>query len=167
MKQYHFITSFSLFSPVTKIWEVLIDFAEWKSWWKGVKEISLSNTIPPVIKLKIGVPFYYLAINLHVKEIVPGKKISLIATGDLVGTGEFSFVEEIEKTKITFTWDVATTKLWMNLSEPLLRPVFTFSHNTVMQWFIKGLAKKVKTNAQENLNGASSSPAFAISPSKK
>jgi hypothetical protein len=75
------------------------------------------------------------------KEIY--KKISGEASGDLQGTGVWTFEESNGITFIQYKWEVISTKKIINLLSPVLKWFFKYNHNLIMHWGAKGLAKKL------------------------
>lgn len=146
MVTYSFTTSFQIKASTLSVWEVLLNFPDWKNWWPGVQKMAVSNkTIPPTLHVSIGFPFYKLALILNITNIDIGKRIQFTTKGELIGDGEFLVSEAHNMTKVTFNWNVATPKLWMNIVGTIAKPVFEFSHNLVMHWFVRGMAKKLHT----------------------
>jgi hypothetical protein len=64
------------------------------------------------------------------------------ATGELTGTGRWRLFEQDGLTAILYEWNVATSKRWMTLLAPVLRPVFAWNHDVVMRWGGEGLARR-------------------------
>ncbi len=144
MIAYSFTTSFTVNAPGKDVWEILLNFPAWKSWWPGVRKMSVSNhTAPPTLHVAIGYPFYSLNLALKITDIEIGKRIVFTTSGDLIGNGMFTLTEEKNGTFVAFDWNVATPKLWMNIVASFAKPVFAFSHNLVMHWFVRGLANKL------------------------
>lgn len=143
MATYSFVTTFTLSCDIKTIWKVLLEYPRWPSWWKGIREMHMDESItPPSLDVRLGFSFYNLKIKMTPLKIDPGKELTLLAEGDLKGTGRFTFEQTENHTTVTFYWDVMTTKLWMNMLAPIAKPFFTFSHNLVMKWFVNGLAKE-------------------------
>ena len=68
------------------------------------------------------------------------------AAGELTGAGHWRLFECKGVTAVTYEWDVATTKPWMNLIAPVARRVFEYNHNVVMRWGGEGLAQRLGCN---------------------
>lgn len=81
--------------------------------------------------------------TLSLDDLVLHERIYIISSGDLEGNGTFLFVAENNKTAIHFTWHVQTTKKWMNITAPILRPLFIHKHHQVMKQFAEGIAKSL------------------------
>ena len=65
------------------------------------------------------------------------------AVGELDGTGRWRLLEHGGITAVTYEWNVATTKRWMNLLAPVARPVFAWNHDWVMARGGEGLARRL------------------------
>lgn len=147
--KYHFVTTFTLAAPLPQVWDVILDYQQWPVWWKGVKKISVIPTKKASkdkqLVCHIGFPFYTLYCTLTLDKVVEHNMIHILSHRDLEGIGVFTFAEKNAATTVTFTWDVKTTKFWMNLVAPLAKPIFIHSHYLVMNWFAKGLAKHLHT----------------------
>ncbi len=65
--------------------------------------------------------------------------------GELAGTGRWRLFEQDGVTAVTYEWNVATTKRWMNLLAPIARPVFAWNHDWVMARGGEGLARRLGT----------------------
>jgi hypothetical protein len=58
---------------------------------------------------------------------LPPRDQELQAAGELAGTGRWSLDQHGEVTTVRYTWDVGTTRPWMNLLAPFARPLFTWN----------------------------------------
>lgn len=56
-----------------------------------------------------------------------------------------------ESTAMTLYWNVYTTKAWMNVLAPFLRPIFVFSHNKVMRDGLHGLQAHLRQQGRLKL----------------
>jgi hypothetical protein len=65
------------------------------------------------------------------------------AFGELQGKGIWQFEETDGVTFVQYNWQVITTKTWMNIFSPLLKPLFKYNHDVVMRWGAEGLARKL------------------------
>ena len=63
------------------------------------------------------------------------------AVGELEGVGRWRLYEQDGVTAVLYEWNVATTKPWMNLLAPLLRPAFEWNHDWVMARGGEGIAE--------------------------
>jgi hypothetical protein len=134
MTHYSFTTSFRIYSSVEEVWKTLLDYPHWKTWWKGVRQMRVeTNKTGQLLHVSIGYPFYSLKLKLQVTNVELGK------------VGLFLLHGDANKTNVTFDWNVSTPKPWMNAVAKVAKPLFEFSHNLVMKWFVHGLAKQLHT----------------------
>lgn len=146
---YSFITTWKIKAPLWQVWDVLYNQEEWPGWWKGVKKVEPlqngdSNNIGKKMRYswKSFLP-YTLSFEMTSIKIVPQKYMEGQASGELEGVGRWYFAEEKGITTVQYTWDVNTTKKWMNTLAPVLKPAFKWNHDVVMRWGAEGLAKKL------------------------
>lgn len=150
-EQYFFFTNWQLKSHVEEVWNAVYNSLEWPEWWNGVKSVTEIRSNDPTgvngirrYTWKSIMP-YSLTFDLQLTEIELYKRLKGNATGDLVGTGEWFFIENDGITDIRYQWNIYTSINWMNRMAFLLKPFFTYSHNVVMHWGGVGLAKKLNT----------------------
>ena len=88
---------------------------------------------------------YKLRTDIVIDKIIKLNQVRLQASGDLDGTVTCIITKQGDSTRIDMDWQVITTKKWMNLLSPILKPIFTASHHAVMargqRGFIKYLQK--------------------------
>ena len=70
-------------------------------------------------------------------------RIALQVGGDLVGSGRWELAQDGRVTQATYLWEVRTTKRWMNVLAPALRPAFAWNHHRVMGVGARGLARQL------------------------
>jgi hypothetical protein len=66
------------------------------------------------------------------------------AHGELTGRGRWGLREDGGGTRVTYRWEVATTRWWMNLVAPVCRPLFQWNHDVVMQWGYEGFCRRLQ-----------------------
>lgn len=147
MPTYEFLTVWKLDASLEKVYSVIHNSDSYHLWWKGQSAVLRIKSGDPqgvgaVVKFRTRswLP-YYLSYTGTVKDVVPLKKISGTTVGELEGTGEWTFEGGDSMTIVTYHWVVKTNLTWMNILAPLLRPIFVWNHNIVMQWGGEGLAK--------------------------
>ncbi|MBK9730986.1 MAG: polyketide cyclase [Chitinophagaceae bacterium] len=150
MKEYSYITVWKLKNTsLDEVWKTIKAVDDWPNWWKGVVRVQTikegeANGIGKISELtfKSFLPytlsFQSELLQLKFHECMIGK-----ATGELEGSGVWNFRMENETIRIQYEWNVKTTLTWMNVFAPLLRPVFKWNHDLIMQWGLEGLAKKL------------------------
>ena len=65
------------------------------------------------------------------------------ASGELEGVGIWRFYEGAAGTAVVYSWDVSTTRAWMNRLAPIGRPAFAWNHDYVMRNGARGLADRL------------------------
>jgi uncharacterized protein YndB with AHSA1/START domain len=148
MAEYAFLTTWLLESPRQPVWEALHDQARWPSWWRGVEEAEeLSRppggddvgTIARMVwksLLPYRVEFEVTTTRVERPSLLEGR-----AVGELEGIGRWRLYEQDGVTAVLYEWNVSTTKFWMNLLAPLLRPAFEWNHDWVMARGGEGIAE--------------------------
>ena len=147
MAEYRFLTTWLLDSPREPVWEAIYDQERWPSWWRGVEEAT---------ELKAGEPSgvgsvsrmvwksllpYRVEFEVTTKRVEPLHLMEGHAVGELEGIGRWRLYEQDSATAVLYEWNVSTTKPWMNLMAPLLRPAFEWNHDWVMTRGGEGIAR--------------------------
>jgi hypothetical protein len=138
MAEYAFLTTWLLESPRQPVWEALHDQARWPEWWRGVEEAEelrpgdggdVGTVVRMVWKslLPYRVEFEVTTTRVEHPHLLEGH-----AVGELEGVGRWRLYEQDGITAVLYEWNVRTTKPWMNLFAPLLRPAFEWNHDWVM-----------------------------------
>jgi hypothetical protein len=130
-----------------------VDVEAWPTWWKYVKEVALlakgdANGIGAAHRLTWSgrIP-YRLAFESKVTGVKEHEVLEAVASGDLSGTGRWSFREDGGLTQVRYDWQVTTSKAWMNLLAPVLEPVFRWNHDQIMSEGRRALAARLGTKA--------------------
>lgn len=129
----------------------ILDIDSWKQWWSGLEEgrvvaynggVVVGGVVACTWKSLVG---YRLSMRLTITDYKPRQSIEFRSEGDLVGEGSWKFRSlGLTETAMDVTWNVATTKDWMNIFGPVLRPLFVQNHNILMRKGESGLRKYVK-----------------------
>jgi uncharacterized membrane protein len=146
---FNLISVWKIEAPLEPIWDAIYHFEGWPSWWKGVEQVELlepgdSNRIGLVSRevWKSKLP-YKLRFDTRVVRIEPMSVIEVKSSGELDGSGLMRFARDGTTTIFQVDWMVQTTKPWMTIMSPILRPAFAWNHNTIMNWGAECLARKV------------------------
>jgi uncharacterized protein YndB with AHSA1/START domain len=150
MADYTFITTWKLEAPVEQIWQELIAVEQWPSWWRGVEHVQRIDSggqgvlgTKHLYTWKSVLP-YRLSFAMRMTRMEPLKLLEGRAEGELEGFGRWTLTSEgPDLTTVRYYWQVRTTKAWMNLLTPLLRPLFRWNHDVVMGWGGQGLAQRL------------------------
>ena len=86
---------------------------------------------------------YTLEFDSRVTRIEAPHVMEGQASGELEGIGVWRLFESPLGTAALYSWDVSTTRAWMNRLAPLGRPVFAWNHDYVMRQGAQGLADKL------------------------
>jgi len=148
MAEYAFLTTWLLESPREPIWEAIHDQERWPSWWRGVEEASElrpgnnANGLGSVSRMvwKSLLP-YRVSFEVTTTRIEHPTLMEGHAVGELEGVGRWRLYEQDGVTAVLYEWNVRTTKPWMNLFAPLLRPAFEWNHDWVMRRGGEGIAE--------------------------
>ena len=147
MASYAFLTTWLLASPREPVFEAIFDQERWPSWWRGVEEAeevrpgdgSGVGTVSRLVwrsRLPYRIEFEVTTRRVERPHLMEGH-----AVGELTGTGRWRLWEEGGVTAVTYEWNVATTKAWMNAIAPIARPVFEWNHDWVMSRGGEGIAR--------------------------
>jgi carbon monoxide dehydrogenase subunit G len=147
MADYHYVSTWQLQAPIDQVWAALNDLEHLPTWYGGVQqawEVTPGDTqgvgrrVRYVLKGRLPLR---LAFEATTTRSVPPRDQELQAEGELAGTGRWSLTQQGEVTTARYTWDVRTTKSWMNLLAPIARPLFTWNSKGVMLQAGEGLAR--------------------------
>jgi uncharacterized protein YndB with AHSA1/START domain len=83
---------------------------------------------------------YRLRWEMTAERVVAPERIEWRAEGDLTGHGTWELASTATGTEVISTARLRTTRWWMNLLEPLARPLFVRNHDVVMRAGIDTLA---------------------------
>jgi carbon monoxide dehydrogenase subunit G len=147
MADYHYVSTWQLQAPIEQVWTAINDLEHLPAWYRGVQEArelapddaqGVGRRVRYVIKGRLPLR---LAFEATTTRSVPPRDQDLRAEGELAGTGHWSLDQHGEVTTARYTWDVRTTRPWMNLLAPLARPLFTWNSRAVMLGAGEGLAR--------------------------
>jgi hypothetical protein len=136
MADYHYVSTWQLQAPIEQVWTAITDLELAPGDAQGV-----GTRIRYVIKGRLPLR---LASEATVTRVIEPRELELRAEGDLTGTGRWSLEQHDGITTARYTWDVHTTRPWMNLVAPLARPLFTWNSKGVMLQAGEGLARFLK-----------------------
>ena len=148
MAEYAFLTTWLLESPRQPVWEALHDQESWPTWWRGVEEAAELSRPPgggdvgTVARMvwKSLLP-YRVEFEVTTTRVERPYLLEGHAVGELEGVGRWRLYEQEGITAVLYEWNVRTTKSWMNLLAPLLRPAFEWNHDWVMARGGEGIAR--------------------------
>jgi hypothetical protein len=147
MADYHYVSTWQLQAPIEQVWAAISDLEHLPAWYAGLREVQqlapgdaqgVGTQVRYVIKGRLPLR---LAVEATVTRVAAPRELELRADGELAGTGRWSLDQQDGITTARYTWDVRTTRPWMNLVAPLARPLFTWNSKGVMLQAGKGLAR--------------------------
>jgi hypothetical protein len=136
---YHFITVWRVQSTLQEVEEVIGNALELPRWWPSVYldirqlEPGDANGLGKVISLytKGWLP-YTLRWQFRVTEVHP-RSFTLVATGDFVGRGIWTFEPDHESVNITYDWKIDAEKPLLRTFSFIMKPIFSANHHWAMR----------------------------------
>ena len=137
---YHFFTEWRVAGTVDEVKAVLGDGLSLTRWWPSVyldvTQVAEGRTdgVGRALDLhtKGWLP-YTLRWTLTITEPMTDTGFALEATGDLAGTGRWTFRPDGPEVVITYDWKVHATKPLLRRLSWLLRPAFSANHLWAMR----------------------------------
>jgi len=147
VKPYALVTHWHLRAPIERVWEAIFAVEEWPRWWPYVQAVNElrkgdARGIGAVRRFtwSSALP-YRLSFEMIATAVEPPRYMEAVATGELSGKGRWQLAAEGPTTRVRYDWTVMTTRRWMNIVAPLMRPVFRWNHGRVMAEGGRGLAR--------------------------
>jgi hypothetical protein len=138
--EYAFLTNWRVRGTAQEVSDVIGDALSLPRWWPSVyievKELAPGDPATGVgrtIELftKGWLP-YTLRWRFTVTESDPPRGFKLVAEGDLVGTGVWTFKEDGDYVDVVYDWRIAATKPLLRIGTPVFRPIFGANHRWAM-----------------------------------
>ena len=137
--EYEFFTVWRVAGTIEEVKDVLGDAASLPRWWPSVylkvdevergAENGLGRTVD--LHTKGWLP-YTLRWTLRITEPMTDTGFALEATGDLEGTGKWTFTQDGPEVVITYDWRIHATKPLLRRLGWLLKPGFAANHRWAM-----------------------------------
>jgi len=171
---YHFVDRWRVEAEVKEVADILEDALSLPRWWGStyfdVQELEPGEEhgIGKLISLHAGgwLP-YTLRINFRTVATRYPHGFTMDATGDLEGTGIWTFEQDGPFVNITYDWTIKANKPIIEKLSFLLKPVFRSNHNWTMQRGEESLKLELRRR-RANLNGEASlipeppAPSFVV-----
>jgi hypothetical protein len=137
---YQFFTEWRVAGTIEEVKDVLGDAASLPRWWPSVyldvdqREEGGPGGVGRVVDLhtKGWLP-YTLRWTLRITEPLTDAGFALEATGDLEGTGRWTFTQDGPEVAITYDWRIQATKPLLRRLAWLMKPAFAANHRWAMQ----------------------------------
>lgn len=138
--EYHFVDRWRVEGTVEEVSEIIEDAVGLALWWPSVyfeveeKEKGGEGGVGKLISLRAGgwLP-YTLRINFLTVESRSPYGFTLQASGDLEGTGVWTFEQDGGFVNITYDWSIAANKPIVRALSFLLKPIFASNHRWTMR----------------------------------
>jgi carbon monoxide dehydrogenase subunit G len=144
---YHYVSTWQFRAPIDRVWAAISDLEQLPAWYPAVHQVQ---TLAPGDDEGVGARVRYvikgrlpmrLAFEGTITRVDPPRGLDVRAEGDLQGIGRWDLDQQGDLTSARYTWDVRTTKPWMNLVAPVARPLFAWNSKGVMLEAGQGLAR--------------------------
>ena len=149
MAAYSFLSTWCVDAPIGDEVPDVSASDRYPEWWKGVTKVE---ELEPGGEHGIGalsrmswrsrLP-YSLQFDMRVTRSEPPYLLEGHASGELVGVGIWRLYEGAAGTALVYSWDVSTSRAWMNRLAWLGRPAFAWNHDYVMRQGALGLAARL------------------------
>lgn len=137
--EYHFVTHWRVYGTCSQVYAVLMNAVGYARWWNDcyvtVEQVEKCDRdgLNGMYKiLNRGFLPYTLEWYSSVLSIRPPLGFTIRASGQLEGEGRWIFEQDNDYVNITFFWDVHFKKPLLKHFSSVLRPVFVWNHNYVM-----------------------------------
>ena len=146
MADYRFLTAWLVDAPAEQVWDAIHATERWPEWWPGVLSVERvadgeDDGVGAVYRHRWrSVMPYVVRFEITTTRLEPCTLIEGRARGELEGLGRWRIFRG-PPTAVTYEWEVATTRPWMNALAPVARPVFAWNHDVVMRRGGEGLAR--------------------------
>jgi hypothetical protein len=166
MAEYRLLTVWRFDAPLEAVYAAVSEPLRWPEWWpdaRGVEQLRAGRAdgVGRLFhcvwqgRLPYRLDFDLLATRMEPPTVVEGEVV-----GDLEGCGRCAFAREGALTVVRHEWRVRTTRPWMNLLEPCVRPLFERNHAIAMRHAGAGLAARIGARLLAVEHGAPDGDAF-------
>lgn len=160
-RDYHFLTEWRVAGTIDEVKAVLGDAQTLTRWWPAVYlavhmvEPGGPDSAGAVVDVhtKGWLP-YTLTWTLHITEPINDTGFALRATGDLEGTGRWTFTQDGPEVLITYDWRVHATKPLLRRLGWLLKPAFSANHTWAMRRGEESLRLELRRQRQGQASNA-------------
>jgi hypothetical protein len=147
-------TRWRIKGTAAQVYDVLSRPRDFPRWWPevylAVSEVHPgdSNGVGRVVALRTKGKLPYL-LEWQAEMVAADKphRMSIRASGDLEGRGEWWLSQDGDWVNVRYDWTVLATKPWMILLAPLVHPVFVWNHKWAMQRGLEGLQRELASRA--------------------
>jgi hypothetical protein len=140
LSDYHFVDKWRVEGDVKEVADIIEDASSLSTWWPSVYfevheiEHGGEGGVGKLISLRAGgwLP-YTLGIKFRTTESRYPNGFSMEASGDLEGTGIWTFAQDGPFVNVTYDWTIRANKPIIDKLSFLLKPIFRVNHNWTMK----------------------------------
>lgn len=137
--EYHFVTHWRVRGTVAEVMEVISDAESLPRWWPAVYLEARQLAAGDAQGVGKRIALYtkgWLPYTLRWQFVVTeasANGFTLVAEGDFVGRGIWTFAQEEEWVKITYDWKINAEKPLLKTFSFALKPLFALNHEWAMR----------------------------------
>ena len=137
------------------MWDAIRDYPAWPSWWPAIitaRQVAAGGAdgagerVAFVFRTRLPYRVRFVMTTTHATSPA---QLDGVAHGELEGTGRWRLRADGDETVVEYTWNVRTTRWWMNLLAPIARPLFEWNHGQVMESGRTGLTRLLAHRAEQ------------------
>ena len=129
---YHFVTHWRVQAPIQKVYDLLKDGERYQDWWRPAYRQTIKVGEKKIRALVRALLPYTLEFTTELLREDPPRELELKSTGELEGTGIWKLRQDGDFTEVDFFWDVRANKPLVRWLSFLLKPLFRWNHDWVM-----------------------------------
>lgn len=147
MRPYRFRSSWHVPGTREQVWQAVMTPEDWAWWWPAVADTELldrgdADGVGRIVTYLVRAPLgYRLVVRTVVVRSVPPTLVEVRVSGNLQGRGRWTLRKTATGVEVDQLWEVAPTRPWMRVLDPLARPAFRFSHDLAARRGGAGLAR--------------------------
>lgn len=164
--EYHFVDRWRVEGTIQEVSEIIENGKDLARWWPSVYlevselEAGSASGLGKLISLRArGFLPYTLRINFLTTETRSPNGFTLKATGDLEGTGIWTFEQDGAFVNITYDWTISANKPVIRTFSFLLKPIFAANHRWTMARGEESLKLELARRRAPNAEAAARIPA--------
>lgn len=129
---YSFLTHWQIEGDRKLVYEILKEGERYPDWWRpAYQECRRVGEEAVACRVRAKLP-YTLEFTTELVRERPPEEFEIRASGELEGKGLWRLRQAGKFTEVEFHWDVEARKPWVRALSFLLKPVFRWNHDWVM-----------------------------------
>jgi Polyketide cyclase / dehydrase and lipid transport len=143
---YWFVNRFKVEGTAEEVCDLISHPEDYRRWWPAnwlryeEVEPGAPNGLGRVFRYRIkGWLPYTLNLTFRVTDVDAPHRLSVVADGDLVGTGTWTFEQDGPNVIVTYEWRVRAAPWYIRRFSRLFKPVFRSNHFWSMRMGAKSL----------------------------